>query len=149
MVLMFFFQPLLLKISKHLLNISKYSVLNISHRISVKFDQLKSVHYSWKLLLHFIPSLTSSTFGEISLRGLRQNSSSTLCGTDRRRKRERSSDQGSKTFLFRHSSVEMADLEKGMAKNKLERQETDTSAEVEYNANEKSAYINKNHAEIE
>ena len=67
MVLMFFFQPLLLKISKNLLNISNYSVLNISHRISVKFDQLKFVHYSWKLLLHFIPSLTSSSFGEISL----------------------------------------------------------------------------------
>ena len=25
------------------------------------------MHYSWKLLLHFIPSLTSSSFGEISL----------------------------------------------------------------------------------
>ena len=67
MVLMFFSQPLLLKISKDLLNISKYSVLNIFHRISVKFDQLKSVQYSWKLLLHFIPSLASSSFGEISL----------------------------------------------------------------------------------
>ena len=76
----------------------------------------------------------------ISVRGLRQNSSSTLCGTDRRRKRERSSDQGSKTFLFRHSSVEMADLEKGMGKNKLERQETDTSAEVEYSENEKKVH---------
>ena len=34
----------------------------------------------------------------------------------------------------------MADLEKGMAKNKLERQETDTSAEVEYSENEKKVH---------
>ena len=67
MVLMFFFQPLLLKISKHLLNISKDSELNIFHSISVIFDQLKVVKYSWKLLLHFMLSLTSSSFGEISL----------------------------------------------------------------------------------
>ena len=76
------FQPLLLNIFSSFIDdfhiehfqryCTKYFPQNFreSHRISVKvlqYDWFKFVQYSWKLLLHFIPSLASSSFGEISL----------------------------------------------------------------------------------